>query len=197
MLFTIAVNAYENDIKMLPHALNGITHQIFRDWEVIVTVKCADKTLLPFDVGLQCRHLPARVIYCSPNGLFGNPERHIALQNAKGKFITWLSADNVVYADWLLNHWANFAGNMSGISLVNIHYWRPEFGLASVLPKVLTRGYVDLLNFALPVGLARRVDAFGSWVEQESCSDWFVLERCMKEALVVWRRDQPPCAAHF
>lgn len=191
-LFSIILGAYSGDVAKIRYALNGLRQQTVGSFEVIVTLKGCTQLDLPE----RMLHQPMAFLECLDNDFHGNPERHRGLQEACGKFVTWLSADNIVYPQWLENHLANFAQAADVTSVVNTDYWLPKEGYKGVLPISLTPGGIDLLNFALPIEMARDVDAFGERDRNETCSDWKVFARCQYPA-VTWVQNQPPCAAHF
>jgi glycosyltransferase involved in cell wall biosynthesis len=196
MFFTVVINVYESHQMYLPRALTGLMNQTFKSFELIVVVD-GEKPLSPFDPRELCRQtVPGEVVYRSRSNTDGNRERRHALSLARGKYIMWLNSDNLVYPDWLQNHYSNVSQSIGSISVVNIQYWRND-EFRGKLPRSLACGEMDLLNFALPLDLAKRLDTFGPDVEHLRYADWLAFEKCAKEAKVIWDKAQPVCACHF
>jgi hypothetical protein len=177
-------------------------NQTFKDFELIFMFHSRTKEEFPtayVDQWMAEFQVPWS-LHCRIDDTFwGNTERGLALQLAKGKYITWFSGDNLAYPNWLACHIENFANEKTEVSLVNIDYWR--FGkYKGIMPTALKYGEVDLMNFALSVNLARKIDAFGPWVKDKCSSDWYVLNRALDSELnikVVWDRNQPVCGCHI
>jgi glycosyltransferase involved in cell wall biosynthesis len=196
MFFTVVINVFDAHLVFLPRVLTGLLNQTFKDFDLLVVVD-GEERLHPFDPDALCRQtVPGRVVYRPRSRTDGNRERHFALSLARGEYIVWLNADNLVYPDWLRNHYANAAGKAGAVSVVNIQYWRNEV-YRGRLPREIAVGEMDLLNFALPLEAARRVNAFGPEVEHLRYADWLAFEGCAREAPVVWDKDQAVCACHF
>jgi hypothetical protein len=196
MFFTVAITVYDKDQIFLPRAVTGLLTQSFQDFEVIIVVD-GEAPLSPYDPHKVCsKVLPAQVVYRPRSNTIGFRERHYALQLARGEYIVWLNVDNLVYLNWLLNHHANVCKDRGVVSVVNIHYWRLQ-DYWGILPTALAHGEMDLLNYALPLELARKLDVFGPDVEHIPHADWIAFERCSREARVVWHREQPVCACHL
>jgi glycosyltransferase involved in cell wall biosynthesis len=199
MKFTVVLSSYTNDLNFLPRSLGCLKYQEHEDYEVIVTIK-ASKVLYDravsdcFSKGKWVQAIP--FIHCQDNSTGGNRERALALTQAKGDYITWLSADNVMFPNWLSTHNSQIKPNC--ISIVNTHHWSPA-GYAGILPSDLAYGCVDLINFSLPVSLARSIDAFGKGDELDMSSDWAVLSRAIlhKQGEVIWDRTRMPVGCHF
>lgn len=196
MRFSVVVTVYERDQIFLPRAMTGLLNQTVRDFEVIVVVD-GEAPLSPYDPAVVCgKTVPATVAYRPRSNTIGFRERHFSLSLARGEYIAWLNADNLVYPDWLRCHAANVAARPGAISVVNIQYWQRQ-DYWGTLPRALAYGELDLLNYALPLDLARRLGVFGPDVEHIPHADWVAFERCAREAPVVWDPTQPVCACHF
>lgn len=128
----------------------------------------------------------------SPFG--GNAERAVGTMKATGDYVCWVSADNLLYPNFVATHMANFDAGAE-VSIVNTDYWGRNY-YCGVFPQSLELRKVDLLNFALRTDLAREVKAFSADLKTWE-SDWAVLERAMKDRIVSWNRESPACAAHF
>jgi glycosyltransferase involved in cell wall biosynthesis len=196
MYFSVVITAYEQDQIFLPRAMTGLLNQTFQDFEVIVVVD-GEEPLRPYDPHSICqKSLPAQIVYRPRSRTIGFRERHYSLELAKGEYIVWLNVDNLVYPNWLQNHHDNLRDNPGAISVVNIQYWQKQ-DYWGVLPRRLAYGEMDLLNYALPLELARRLNIFGPDEERIAHADWIAFERCSREASVVWHKDQLVCACHF
>jgi glycosyltransferase involved in cell wall biosynthesis len=196
VFFTVAITVYDKDQMFLPRAITCLLNQSFQDFEVVVLID-GETPLTPYDPSAVCaKALPAQVVYRPRSRTIGFRERHHALQLAQGDYIVWLNVDNLVYPNWLLNHHTNVCKDRGAISVVNIHYWRLQ-DYWGVLPRALAHGEMDLLNYALPLELARKLNVFGPDVEHIDHADWIAFERCSREAPVIWHREQPVCACHF
>jgi hypothetical protein len=196
MFFSVVITMYEADQIFLPRAMTGLLNQTFKDFELIVVVD-GEAPLEPYNPQVICSQtLPANVVYRPKSRTTGFRERHHALSLARGKYIAWLNVDNLVYPHWLQCHFENTLGSPGAISVINTHYWRgPVF--RGVYPRALAYGHIDLVNYALPLELAQRLNVFGPDEERIPHADWLAFERCAREAPIVWRRDQPVCACHF
>lgn len=196
MFFSVVITVHDGDQIFLPRAMTGLLNQTFKDFEVLVVVD-GEESLKPYDPQVVCdKTIPAKVVYRPRSRTIGFRERHHSLGLASGQYIAWLNADNLVYPEWLQFHHANAVGNPGAISVVNIQYWlRQDYW--GVLPTALEYGKLDLLNYALPLELARRMQVFGPDTEQIPHADWLAFEKCSREAPVVWQRDQPVCACHL
>jgi hypothetical protein len=194
--FTVVITLFERDQIFLPRALTCLLNQAFRDFEVLVAVD-GETPLRPYDPERLCgQTMPGRVVYLPRSNTIGFRERHHSLGLAQGKYIAWLNVDNLVYANWLQNHHDNVRDAEGAISVVNVQYWlRQDYW--GVLPRKLAYGEMDLLNYALPLALARRQNVFGPDVENIPYADWLAFERCSREAAVVWHPEQPVCGCHF
>src|SRR5262249_5940011 len=157
----------------------GLLNQSFRDFETIIVVDGEEPLQLFDPVHVCAGKLTAQVVYRPRSSTIGFRERHYSLQLARGEYIVWLNADNLVYPDWLANHANNVRANPGAISVVNIQYWQRQ-DYWGVLPKNLAYGELDLLNYALPLELARREKVFGTFEEHIPHADWLAFERCAR-----------------
>jgi hypothetical protein len=55
--------------------------------------------------------------------------------------------------------------------------WQVGCFLKGIYPLALAYGHFDLLNYALPLELARRLDVFGPDEEHIPHADWLAFER--------------------
>jgi hypothetical protein len=196
MFFSVVITVWEKDQVFLPRALTGLLNQSCKDFEVIIVVD-GDARLAAYDPQHICaKTIPAQVVYLPRSQTIGFRERHHALSLAQGEYITWLNVDNLVYPHWLQTHHDNLRDKPGAISVVNIQYWHLQ-DYAGVLPRRLALGELDLLSYALPLPLAKKLDVFGPDMEHIGHADWLAFERCAREAPVVWDPDQRVCGCHF
>jgi glycosyltransferase involved in cell wall biosynthesis len=196
MFFSVVITVYEGDQIFLPRAMTCLLNQTLQDFEAIIVVD-GETPLTPYDPrSISAKTVPAQVVYRPRSNTIGFRERHHALQLATGQYIAWLNVDNLVYPNWLQNHHTNVRDAPGAISVVNIQYWQ-RHDYWGVLPPALAYGHFDLLNYALPLELARRMNVFGPDMEHIPHADWLAFERCSKEAPVIWDCQQPVCACHY
>src|SRR5262245_37417480 len=107
MFFSVIITVYNADQIFLPRAMTGLLNQSFKDFEVIVVVD-GEEPLSPYDPHLVCgKTVPASVAYRPRSNTIGFRERHFSLGLARGEYVAWLSADNLVYPNWLECHREN------------------------------------------------------------------------------------------
>jgi hypothetical protein len=118
----------------------------------------------------------------------------------------WINHDNLVWPTYLAAHVGNLRSEPNLVSLVGVDLWQGGL-FRKRLPELLEpargvvgghglrAGRVDLLNYALPRGLALGVDAFGTGMEREYAADWTTLEACLKTA--GWRMSEGVVGVHF
>lgn len=200
MKFSVVITSYWNDLALLPQSLYCVLNQDYKHYEIIVTVRTHPNTVIPQltrDLLNQHEHR-LRIIRLGPErNAWGNQERNIGMNAATGDYIVWLNCDNLAYPNWLSNHALNLMQNPNAVSIVNIHCWRFMHDLG-VFPTKLDYGGVCELNYAMPLELAKKIDAFGVWCEKDGASDWFTLQRAMNLGTsLIWDRKQAICAAHL
>src|SRR5262245_1874143 len=196
MFFSVVITVQQKDQIFLPRAATCLLNQSFQDFEVLIMVD-GETPLSEYDPHQICaKTIPAQVMYLPRSNTVGFRERNRSLQLAKGEYVAWLNVDNLVYPHWLQYHHENLLTSPGAVSVVNIQYWQ-RANYWGILPRALAYGEFDLLNFALPLALARKLNVFGPDVENIAYADWVAFDRASKEAPVVWNRDQPVCACHF
>ena len=196
MFFSVVITACDRDKVFLPRVMTGLMNQTFKDFEVIIVVD-GEAPLDGYDPHMICKMtIPGRIVFRPRSSTIGFRERNYSLQIAKGDYIAWLNVDNLVYPNWLQNHFDNLMNSRGAISVVNIQYWKLQ-EYWGVLPQALAYGKFDLLNYVLPLALAKKMNVFGPDVERIAHADWIAFERCSHETAVVWQCDQLVCACHF
>src|ERR1044071_5287294 len=123
MRFSVVISMFDGDRRFLPRALTGLLNQRFRDFELLVVVD-GECRLADYDPEGACGSvLPTKVVRVPHNGMWGFRGRHLTLPMAGGQYVAWLNVDNLVYPNWLLNHFNNVLRQPGAISVVNIQYW--------------------------------------------------------------------------
>lgn len=193
--FTVVVTGYRGDFHLLPHCVNALIRQSMQGFETIIVLKDEHMRKIPRCIAALTRK---GVLFTNETDTFGNNERHLGMLEASGDYVAWVNADNLVYPDWIANHAKCFEQHGSNaISVVNCHYWGKD-GYAGILPRSLQFAEMDLINFALPIGVAREIDAFGVVGGGDDMgSDSHVFDAACAYATPRWDKNQQPCCAHF
>ena len=198
--FTIGVQCYDRDVDDLRKVITCLRRQTVQDFECIITWKTGTyDTIKRNEVDSFTIDFPQaqnKVYITDPNPTMGSVERYNALHHATSPYIAWVSADNLVFDDFVAQHLANFETRCD-ISIVNTDYWTTR-GFAGQFPRAVEFQCIDLLNFAMTTELARRIEAFAVRDALIYESDWSVLDRAIKSgAKLMWKRGARCCAAHF
>jgi glycosyltransferase involved in cell wall biosynthesis len=183
------------------HALASLIPQIHKDWELILV---ADGEMSPVvDIFIRAfSHWPERRIVTvnSPRveGIWGNRARRLGLDYCEGDYVCWVNHDNVVFPDYLSSHVRNIEKTPGCLSVVNLECWVKSryYGIFPNGEPRLTK--IDLMNFAMPLEIARQVDAFGPAMEKIHHADWISYEAASK--LIPVERvaeDATPVGIHF
>lgn len=190
MKFSIVMTAFEPWL-LLPRALACVGQQTHSVWEVIVAVDgpCPDGPDDPRRVIQSFRqHHPRHSIELlelpRAAGCFGNVGRNVALSRGTGDYVCWVNHDNLIAPDYLATHAENIRSQPGCISVVGIEYWTGGTCHGS-FPRQLARSKIDLLNFSVPMDLARRVQAFGGNHQRVYAADWLTFADCRRHAPVV------------
>jgi hypothetical protein len=112
-------------------------------------------------------------------GSYGNVARNFALAHAAGEYVCWVNHDNLIFPQYLAAHAANIRKTPGCVSVVDVDYWindRPH----GRYPRRLARSRIDLLNYAVPLAVARQVDAFGGASSRVYAADWIVFDACRR-----------------
>lgn len=182
MKFSIIMSVWQ-PWEYTRHALASLIPQVHQDWELILV---ADGEMSPVvDIFLRAfSHWPERRIVTvdSPRveGIWGNRARRLGLDHCQGDYVCWVNHDNVVFPDYLSSHARNIEKTPGCLSVVNIECWVKSryYGLFPFGEPRLTK--IDLMNFAMPLGIARQVDAFGPAMEKIHHADWLTYEAASK-----------------
>src|SRR5262245_4846949 len=134
MFCSVVITLWAGDQVFLPRAMTGLLNQSFQDFEVLVVVD-GEEPLSPYDPRHVCgKTIPAQIVQRPRSNTIGFRERHYALQLAQGEYIVWLNVDNLVYPNWLRNHYDNVRDHPGAVSVVNIQYWQ-RHDYWGVLPR--------------------------------------------------------------
>ena len=189
MKFSIAMTAFDT-YCFLPRAIACVLQQEHVDWELLLV--CDGPT--PSDdfdpermLARARRRAPGRRMECwrlpRAEGCYGNVARRFALEQATGDYVCWVNHDNLIAPRYLAAHAENIRKSPGCVSVVDIAYWRNAVPHGP-FPRALRRSRIDLLNFAAPTELCRRVDAFGDGMSREYAADWRVFDALRRLAPV-------------
>ncbi len=170
------------------HAIASLVAQTHRDWELILV---SDGDMNPVvDVFLRVfQHFPNNrfKIVGSPRveGIWGNRARRLGLDYCEGDYVCWVNHDNIVFPDYLASHARNVEAAPGCLSVVNIECWVRSryYGVFPFGEPRLSK--IDLMNFAMPLSVAKTVDAFGPVMEKIHHADWLTYEAASKFIPVV------------
>lgn len=200
MKFSIIMSAWQpwEDIRK---AVGCLFCQTYRDWELIVVSDGMRDAAV--DLVIRAFHHYPRnryeVVDCPRvPGIWGNRARRIGLDHCQGDYVVWINHDNIVFPDYLAAHKRNIDSMSGCISVVNLDCWvrMRYYGPFPVRPARLTK--IDLMNFAMPLELARKVDAFGPEMEAIHHADWLTYDAATRHAPVVTVPETDvPVGIHF
>lgn len=196
-LFSIVMTVFDPWV-LFPHALESILRQTWQRWELVVVSDGACDPLVALSLASsRSRWRGHRVEQQSlerAEGCWGNRGRAWGLDWARGDRVVWVNHDNLIGPDYLAAHAAAAARSPGAVTVVEIELWQ-KGRYRGRYPKGLRRSRIDLLNYSLPVDVARQVAAFGPEMEREYAADGTVFEAAAAIAPVEWERI---CAgAHF
>lgn len=182
--FTVAMTVFRT-FEFVPRAVACVLNQELASWELLIVVDGAvpedekerfDRLLTSARSGFPRHRIE---VFETPRaeGCWGNRARRFALSQARSDYIAWVNHDNLIFPNFLATHAANIARSPGCVSVVDIDYWRDERRQGR-FPRALARSRIDLLNFAVPVEVAREVDAFGEAMERVYAADWLTYRAC-------------------
>lgn len=193
MMLSIVLTAYSGDVRDVRKVLQCLHQQTYKDYEVIPVLKLDEDEANRLHLSDWFDGI-ANTVYIMPplgDSTGGNAQRRMGLKHATGEYICWVSADNLLYPDFVEQH----SKCNSDVSIVNIDYWKDtRWG---VLPRKLAVSNVDLLNFAMRRSLALTIDAFNAGDCKIWECDWVVLDRALRSGSHHWDETATTCAAHF
>jgi hypothetical protein len=177
-LFTVVMTVFEPWV-LFPHALECVLRQTWTSWELFVVSDGPADPVVGLSLAstrarwkghrVEQRDLPRA------EGCWGNRGRAEGLAWARGERIVWVNHDNLIEPGYLAAHAAAAERSPAAITVVDIELWQ-KGRYRGRYPKALRRSRIDLLNYSLPVELARRVNAFGLEMEREYAADGTVFE---------------------
>lgn len=183
MKFSIIMSAW-GTWELTRHAIASLISQTHKNWELVLV---SDGPMSPVvDVFLRAlyQHFPsnkvARVEAERVDGIWGNRARRIGLNYCQGDYVCWINHDNIVFPDYLSSHVRNVEKTPGCLSVVNLECWvrARYYGVFPFGEPRLTK--IDLMNFAMPLEVARQVDAFGPAMEKIHHADWLTYEAASK-----------------
>jgi glycosyltransferase involved in cell wall biosynthesis len=158
MKFTIVMTMFGSSVDLFMRSLQCVLNQTHRNWELLIIrdgpgTTRVEELLQNFrDRDIKFISLPAA------EGCWGNVSRRHGVEIATGDYVCWLGHDNTIYPNYLSDHATNIHYNPRCISLVHIEYWNDLHNYVGVFPnKNIGYAEVDLLNFAMPIDIAKEV----------------------------------------
>lgn len=196
-LFTIVMTVFEPWV-LFPHAFECVLRQTWYLWELFVVsdgpggeiVEQALATSRPRWDG----HRVEYQVLERAEACWGNRGRAAGLAWARGDRIVWVNHDNLIEPGYLVAHAAAANRNPAAVTVVDIELWQ-KGRYRGRYPKALRRSRIDLLNYSLPVDVARRVNAFGVEMERDYAADGTVFEMAARLAPV--EREATCVGVHF
>jgi glycosyltransferase involved in cell wall biosynthesis len=191
--FSIIMSAWE-DWADLRNAMACVRLQQYQNWELIVVCDgqpTTEAAKIYHKVRKRMGHHRVEIVIADRvEGIWGNRARSIGLDYCTGDYVCWVNHDNVIFPTYLQRHFDNIAGAKEGgefgpISVLNIDTWvitsRGSHRYCGVFPEETPRlGGFDLMCMAIPLDLARKVDAFGGSMERIHHADWLIYEAASK-----------------
>jgi glycosyltransferase involved in cell wall biosynthesis len=106
--FTVVIPSY-NRADLLPEAVKSVLNQTFQDFEVIVVDNCStdntQEVMKQFDGNAKVKYIR------NEQNMERAYSRNVGFKNARGKFLTLLDSDDVIYPDCLADAAAFAAAN--------------------------------------------------------------------------------------
>lgn len=194
MFFSVVISTYEPHNHFIARVLFMLAQQTCRDFEALIVQDGKDASPLESYARQVQAHYDLNVsvsrLLPSP---FGNETRRFGAQMARGDYVVWLSADNLILPNYLQQHADNIAAQPGCVSVVNVDWWQKgKFG--GTMPTGLGHGEVDLLCWSCPAAIARQLDVFKS---ENRDADGEAFTACSQNAAVVWNVDWPVAGCHF
>ena len=199
LLFTVAITVWQRE-EMLPHAIQTVLRQTYPRWEILVYSdggsRLTRETVAGLDAAIPIRY---REVRRRPKQ-WGNHLRRLALEEGSGSHVCFLGHDCLLYLRYLETHLANLEGNVDGLSVVPVDYWRKNrLDVKQPLnPDMMNLhdGEIDLLCIAYPRRLALEVGCFGEDMQRLRYADYVSFDRLRQLTSPVYRPG-PTQASHF
>ena len=183
-LVTVVMTVFET-WALFPRALECVLSQSEREWELLVVSDGpCDASVHAAIRSTRARWRGRRVEVCETeraDGCWGNRGRALGLALARGERIVWVNHDNLIAPEYLATHVALDARRPGCVGVVDIELWQQGRSRGRY-PRGYRTSRIDLLNYSLPVGLAREIDAFGPGMEREYAADGRVFEEAARRA---------------
>lgn len=192
MKFSIVTTVADRP-ELLSYALYCIQQQIHTDWELIVVADGPQPDAEAIYRTFRARSgLADKLLYRQmpkKEGAWGNHCRREALRYATGDYVVWFGHDCLIDKDYLSTHAENIEKHGGPcVSVVHQQYntpqtWAKDLPMSEHIPvfvRVLpdqvpghqwNLGQIDLLNFSVPLGVAREY----AWLPQNDMvyeGDW-------------------------
>jgi glycosyltransferase involved in cell wall biosynthesis len=201
MKFSIITSLYR-PYELLERCLASVIDQTHTDWEWIII---SDGPMPDESHRLINKHTSRfpRKNQIIPTeqphgGWWGNKARNKAMDLCTGEYVCWVNHDNIIYPDYLARHNAMAEARGKKVITVVPIQCRANGELFDWLPRLpLRHRYIDLLNFAMPLALARECNAFGGVDAETYAADWALFDRAQKKAAPVIDVSEVSAGVHF
>jgi glycosyltransferase involved in cell wall biosynthesis len=199
LTFTVAITVWRRE-HFLPHAIQSVLAQTWRDWELLVYSDGRSRAMRTVVERLQADFPISWEEVKRGWHRKGNRLRRLAIEQARGSHLCILSHDSYFYPTYLATHAANLRADPEAVSVVPVAYWKGDLRKAGH-PKNhdmlgLTDGEIDLTCIAFPTRLARELDCFGPATERLRYADFLAFDALRRATQVVFHPG-PEQAAHF
>jgi glycosyltransferase involved in cell wall biosynthesis len=198
--FSIVMTVFET-FSLLPRALSCVAQQTLADWELLVVVDgpAPLREFAPLHLVRQMRKaLPRRRIDVwelpRSEGCHGNVGRNFALDQARGDYVCWVNHDNLIAPGYLAAHQENIDRRPGCLSVVDVDLWKRD-RFHGRYPRRYAASQIDLLCFAIPLAVAREVNAFGGAMSRVYAADWLTFNACRK--LIPIEHNRKIVGTHF
>lgn len=198
MKFSVLMSAW-HPYELLEHAIACVEHQTHGEWELIVGSDGEMPKRYKRIVNLfraRLKDSVRLVEFQRKEGCYGNHVRRELMAHASGEYVVWVNHDNIIFPDYLQSHVENINESPGCVSVVPITL-RVGGQSKGLWPAAIRIGRIDLLNFAIPLSLAREVNAFAVHEERVYAADWHVVGRSILRSKLIKSSRRSPVGIHF
>lgn len=187
MKFSIITSAFGvwGDVRKL---IGCVAAQYHHDWEMVIVCdgRPDDCVYRAIRVCPQSVRDKISVIEQEKSATpYGNLARNRGLERCSGDYVCWVNHDNIIFPNYLSGHAANIeSAGMDCVSVLPIEYWSCKRYVKRI-PSANEDMKIDLLCSAMPLSLAKEINAFGGWYERRLHSDWYIVWDAAKRVPVV------------
>lgn len=199
MKFSIIMSVWQ-PWHLVQQSMACVLCQSHRDWELIVVSDGGAEDVVHKTADILGRKSKKRVEMATAprrEGIWGNHARRMGLDYCQGDYVCWVNHDNIVFPDYLAAHAKLVEDSPGCVSVVRLSLWSKGFYHGVYPRSPLRRSHIDLMNYAMPLEVARKVDAFGPAMEHEYSADWDVFEQASKHCPVKVANDLDIVGIHL